>query len=139
MAPDGDGLMLQRFGLELSHQSNSELLIGQDFIISPPDRPDISFGVTYKWPQDRTAQNIEGTSVIQKPVIVNLAGSPGAGEPAILADRLERDSASATIMIAFIAVVFLGIASQFDYGPKSHQEVTYHLQETSPNQKWLLK
>ena len=46
MAPDGDGLMLQRFGLELSHQSNSELLIGRDFIISPPDRPDISFGVT---------------------------------------------------------------------------------------------
>ena len=95
--------------------------------------------MTYKWPQDRTAQNIDGTSVIIKPVIVYLAASPGAGGPAILADKLGRDSASATIMIGFIAVVFLGIASQFDYGPKSHQEVMYHLQETPPNQKWLLK
>ena len=42
-------------------------------------------------------------------------------------------------MIGCITVVFLGIASQFDYGSKSHQKVTYHLQETSPDQKWLLK
>jgi hypothetical protein len=139
MAPDGAGLMLQRFGFELLHKPNSEFGIGKNFIISPPNQPEFSFGVTYKWPQDRTARNTDGTSVVKKPAIVFLAANPAAGEPAILTDILGRDPTSATIEVAFIAVVSLGIASQFDYGPRSHEEVTYNVEETSPKQKWLLK
>lgn len=138
IAADGEGLMLQRFGFELLQKPNSELVIGNDFIISLSGRPDISFGVTYKWLQDRTARNIDGTSVVKKPVIVYLDANPAAGEPAILADILGRDAASAPIKIGFIAVVFLGISSQFNYGPKSHEEVTYQVNELPLNQKWLL-
>jgi hypothetical protein len=125
IAPDGEGLIMHRFGFELLHNSNPELVIGKYFIISPPNHPEISFDVTYKWPQDRTARNTDGTSVVQKPVIVYLTANPAAGESALLADIVERDPDSATIKIDFIAVVFLGLTAQFNFGPKSHREVTH--------------
>lgn len=138
IAPDGEGLIFQRFAFEFLHKSNPQLVIGENFIISPPDNPEISFGVTYTWPQDRTARKIDGTFVVQQPVIVYLGANPAAGEPAVLADIVGRDPVSAIIKIDFIAVVFLGIASRLNYGTKSHQEVTHQVMELSPNQKWLL-
>ena len=135
---DGKGLCLERKGFEITDHPEDGLAIGQDFLIAPHGRPDLVLGVTYKWPEDCSATNHDGTLVIKKPALIYLAVEAKPGEPLVLGEILGRDEAAGIINVAFVAVVIIISASLLNFGARPHREVTHQAIQVPDATRWLL-